>query len=638
MTIAYRADIDGLRALAVLSVIGFHAFPEIFTGGFIGVDIFFVISGYLITGILLTESATQGIGFLAFYARRALRIFPALILVLGACLLTGWYTLLAEEYKQLGKHLAFGAAFVGNFSFWFEAGYFDRLSEAKPLLHLWSLGIEEQFYIVWPFVLWLILKNRRSGERIVIALALLSLIFASLMVFLDRTQAFYSPVTRAWELLAGAFLAFRRQGGACSPCSRMQSFGPVAGLSLALVGGLYIQAVFPFPGLLALVPVISAMLLIGGNQGSWVNQRVLAHPLMVKIGLISYPLYLWHWPLLSFAFILEGGRPTPAIRLMLVAVSFLLAILTYQLLEKPLKRTRRKYVVVIILVTLMTGLLLLGKNVYDRDGLERIRHKRMIVLNETTSEDFIDFEKRGLITNEKCERPFKFPEHDACLTAHRDRPPTAAVIGDSHALHAFWGLAEAFDRQGDNLVVHGRGACVPFIDFQPDGDINRCQPFINETLAFIAANQQISKVVLVFRGRYISEKSSPELVERFKSGLDRTLQKLTSAGKQIYYFLPVVEPGFDPRLCVGSLPMGRKPPLSCDFQREDDDNKSRFLRVTAQSVLAKYPLVQVVDPNAYFCPNGLCSVIRDGHSSFKDDNHLSHFGSLAMGRSLDFSH
>jgi peptidoglycan/LPS O-acetylase OafA/YrhL len=638
MTVAYRPDVDGLRALAVLSVIGFHAFPDWFPGGFIGVDIFFVISGYLITGILLAEASTQGIGFLAFYARRILRIFPTLILVLMACLWTGWYTLLADEYKQLGKHLAAGAAFVANFSFWFEAGYFDRASEAKPLLHLWSLGIEEQFYIVWPFLLWVALKTRRSAERIVIVLAVSSLIFASVIVFLDRTQAFYSPLTRAWELLAGALLAFHSQrDGSGDSSSRTQRLVPVIGLALALLGVLFIQAGFPFPGLLALVPVLSAVLLIGGHQGSWVNQRVLAHPVMVKIGLISYPLYLWHWPLLSFAFILESGRPNPGIRLLLVALSFVFAVLTYQLLEKPLKRAPRKLVVG-ILVALMAVLLLLGKNVFDRGGLERIRHKRMISLSETAKEDFIDFEKRGLITNEKCDRPFKFPEQDACLATRRDSPPTVAIIGDSHALHAFWGLSEAFKRQGDNVTVLGRGACVPFIDFKPDGDPNQCQPFINETFAFVAGNPNIAKVVLIYRGRYISEKSSPELVESFKTGLNRTLLSLTSAGKQIYYFLPVVEPGFDPRLCLGGLPFGRKPPLPCDFQRSDDDQKSLFLRDTVQHVLAKYPLVKVVDPNDYFCPNGMCSVIRDGHSVFKDDNHLSYFGSLAMGRSLDFNH
>jgi peptidoglycan/LPS O-acetylase OafA/YrhL len=637
VTISYRPDIDGLRALAVLSVIGFHALPEVFPGGFIGVDIFFVISGYLISSILLAESSKQGaIDFLAFYARRILRIFPALIVVLMACLFAGWHTLLAEEYKALGKHMAAGAAFVANFSFWFEAGYFDRASEAKPLLHLWSLGIEEQFYIVWPVLLWLVLKVRRVTLRLVIALAIASLLFASVLVFQDRTQAFYSPLTRAWELLAGALLAFAMQDARSLAMLPRHWLMPALGLLLAAVGIVFIQSRFPFPGLLALVPVISAVLLIGGSQGSWVNQRILANPLMVKIGLISYPLYLWHWPLLSFAFIIESGRPAIGIRLAIVALSFLLATLTFHWIEKPIKRLPRKFSIA-LLVCLMLVLGLLGKNIYDRNGLERIRHKRIIALSESANQDFIDFEKRGLITDEKCERPFKFPGSDVCLIAHRDRAPTAAVIGDSHALHAYWGLSQAFDRQGENLVLLGRGACIPFMDFTLDGNANQCQPHINEALSYVAGNPEITKVVLVYRGRYVSATTSPQVLDSFKAGLDHTLQKLTLAGKRVYYFLPIVEPGFDPRLCMGNLPLGRKPPFPCDIQRAQDDKKTAFLRAMVSEVSAKYPQVKLVDPNASICQNGICPMILDGHSVFKDDNHLSYFGSQAIGRSFDFS-
>jgi peptidoglycan/LPS O-acetylase OafA/YrhL len=634
MSIPYRSDVDGLRALAVLSVIGFHAFPEFFPGGFIGVDIFFVISGYLISRILLAESSAQGIGFFSFYARRILRIFPALILVLAACLFAGWHTLLADEYKQLGKHVAAGAAFVANFSFWSEAGYFDSASEVKPLLHLWSLGIEEQFYIVWPFALWLVLKLKRSSVRAVIGLTVASLLFASVLVFQDRTQAFYSPLTRTWELLAGALLAFVSQGLARLPRWFQIGQGPFLGLALALGGILVIQAAHPFPGLLALVPVISAVLLIGGDQNSWVNQRVLSNPWMVKIGLISYPLYLWHWPLLSFAFIIESGRPGFGIRLLMVALSFALAMLTYHLIEKPVRRLPRRFAIG-ALVTMMAIIGVLGKNIYDRDGLERIRHKRMIILSETANEDFIDFEKRGLITDEKCERPFKFPERDVCLSAHPDRKPTAAVIGDSHALHAYWGLAQALDGQNESLILLGRGACVPFFDYAVEGDQNHCQPHINNTLAYVSGNPDIMKVFLMFRGRYLPEGSTPEVAKLFEDGLDRTLRTLVEAGKKVYYFLPVVEPGFDPRLCLGGLPLGRRPPFSCDIRREDEAGKTRLLREIISRVLAKHPQVKVVDPGDSLCHDGICPVIRNGHSLFKDDNHLSYYGSLEMGRLIN---
>jgi peptidoglycan/LPS O-acetylase OafA/YrhL len=636
MTIAYRPDIDGLRAVAVLSVVGFHAFPKLFPGGFIGVDIFFVISGYLITSILLTESSNHGIQFLAFYARRIVRIFPALILVLAASLFVGWHTLLAVEYKQLGKHIAAGAAFVSNFSLWFEAGYFDRASESKPLLHLWSLAIEEQFYIVWPFLLWLVLKARAFASRTVIALVFASLIFASVLVFQDQTQAFYSPLTRAWELLSGALLAQTTLESSRPSALRQRRWLSVLGLFM-IVGGLFlINARYPFPGLLALVPVVSAMLLIASPPSAWANRLVLANPVLVKIGLISYPLYLWHWPLLSFAFIVESGRPSAGIRLLMVVIAFALATLTYHWVEKPIKKLPRRLAIV-ALVVLMALLGFLGKNVYDRDGLERIRHKNLIAMSEAANEDFTDFEKRGLITEAKCARPFKFPERDVCLMAHPERIPTVAVIGDSHALHAYWGLAEAFDRKGDNLVLLGRGACVPFMNFKADGDAYHCQPHINDTFDFVAADPDIKTVLIIFRGRYVSEHSSPTVQEMFRAGLDQTLRKLTNAKKQVYYFLPVVEPGFDPRLCIGKLPLGRKPPFGCDIVRAADDLKSQFMRETVLSVVAAYPQVKIVDPNVYLCSNGVCPIIVEGHSVFKDENHLSYFGSLILGRSVRFN-
>lgn len=633
MTLPYRPDIDGLRALAVLSVIGFHAFPELFPGGFIGVDVFFVISGYLITRILLAESAHQRIHFWAFYGRRVLRIFPALIVVLAVCLFIGWHTLLAVEYKQLGKHVAAGAAFVSNFSLWFEAGYFDRVSESKPLLHLWSLGIEEQFYILWPFVLWLALKAKGYTFRVVMVLAFASLIFASILVFQDRTQAFYSPLTRAWELLSGALLAQIQPETLRKPGWRQHWGLSALGLFMVGVGLFCIKARDPFPGVLALVPVVGAMLLIGANAGTWGNRRVLANPVLVNVGRISYPLYLWHWPLLSFAFIIESGRPSAGVRLLMVVAGFALAALTYHLVEKPIRALPRRFVIGALLV-LMAVLGLLGKNVYDRDGLERIRHKNLITLDQAANEDFVDFEKRGFITDVKCARPFKFPERDVCLTAHPERPPTAAVIGDSHALHAYWGLAQVFDKQGDNLVLLGRGACVPFLNFKPDGDAYHCQPHINDTIQYVADDPHIKAVALIFRGRYVSEQSNSESKEMFRTGLDETLKTLLRARKRIYYFLPVVEPGFDPRLCLGKLPLGRKPPFGCDIDRANDDNKSKFLRETVLSVIKTYPQVTVIDPSDYLCRNGVCPLIVDGHSVFKDDNHLSYFGSLALGRSI----
>lgn len=204
----YRPDIDGLRAIAVLAVVAFHAFPNWIKGGFIGVDIFFVISGYLISTIIF-ESLDKGtFSFSEFYARRITRIFPALLLVLVACLTFGWFVLLADEYKQLGKHTAGGAGFVSNFLLWNEAGYFDNSAETKPLLHLWSLGIEEQFYILWPLLLWFFWKRNFNLFIITIAVAIASFILNIEGVKHDMVATFYSPQSRFWELLSGSLLAW----------------------------------------------------------------------------------------------------------------------------------------------------------------------------------------------------------------------------------------------------------------------------------------------------------------------------------------------------------------------------------------------------------------------------------------------
>lgn len=635
MSIPYRSDIDGLRAVAILSVVAFHAFPEIFPGGFIGVDVFFVISGYLITRILHQDMQSNQWSVASFYARRILRIFPALILVLLSCLVVGWHTLLAEEYMQLGKHLGLGAAFLSNFGLWFEAGYFDKASEAKPLLHLWSLAIEEQFYIVWPWVLWLILRNwRRIATHAVLVLTLLSLLLSMWWVWSDRTQAFYSPVSRAWELLAGACLALQP----LRPYSQ-SALRWVRGLALAMFLGsvVFLNAHVPFPGLVALLPVLVAVVFIAFTPAIDGTGRFLSHPWMVALGKVSYPWYLWHWPLLSFAYIMESGQASAGLRMGLVIASLLLAILTYRLWELPLRNLPRRWVIgVLVLALVVIGLL--GKNIHDRFGLERIRHKNLIQLNAVTSQDFLDFEKQGLITDARCEKPFKFPERDVCLIAHPEQPVSAVVLGDSHAVHAFWGLAKALDAQGLNVAVRGKGACVPVLGGRTNADASECERHMGTTLHEIAQDTQIRAVALVFRGRYLTAQSTEEERKSFEEKLNATLALLQSAGKQVVYFLPVVEPGFDPRLCTGTLPFGRKPPHSCVIDKPSDDVKSEAIRSSALRVLARWPSVRVVDPNNAFCREGLCPIVQDGHSMFKDDNHLSQAGSLRLSQSLSLAH
>ncbi len=361
----YRPDIDGLRALAVLAVLAYHAFPAVLPGGFVGVDVFFVISGYLISGILSGELDAGRFSLACFYGRRVRRIFPALCLVLASCLAYGCVVLLPSELSRLGEHVAGGAGFVANLMFWHEAGYFDRTAAAKPLLHLWSLGVEEQFYLAWPLLLWGAHRARLHRTACILALAGASFALNLVAAEQDAAGDFYAPATRMWELAVGALVseesssflkkrtkkllllaypsversATARAKAFCFFFSKKKALLPsFLGLVLILAAAALLNARMIFPGWLALLPVSGAALLIAAGPNAPVN-RWLSRPAAVSVGLISYPLYLWHWPLLSYATILRRGRPpTPLMAAGLLCVAAGLAWLTWRYLEAPMRR------------------------------------------------------------------------------------------------------------------------------------------------------------------------------------------------------------------------------------------------------------------------------------------------------------
>jgi peptidoglycan/LPS O-acetylase OafA/YrhL len=333
--VKYRPDIDGLRAVAIGAVVGFHAFPNHFKGGFVGVDVFFVISGFLISGIILDDLERGRFSYLHFYTRRIRRIFPVLLAVSAMVLAFGWYALLPDEFRALGKHLAAGAGFVSNLAFWQEAGYFDRASDTKPLLHLWSLGVEEQFYILWPLVLGLLGSRTRHFVLIAGAVGIASFAINIALVGSNQPSAFYLPAARFWELMIGGVLAHLTM----SRPIWLDSYGNLrcaAGLLLIAVPIFAMTKDAAFPGYWALLPTFGSALVISGN--GWINRQVLGNRLMVGIGLISYSLYLWHWPALVFAKLVRGWVLTPTERIEAVALSVVLATATYWTIEKPFRR------------------------------------------------------------------------------------------------------------------------------------------------------------------------------------------------------------------------------------------------------------------------------------------------------------
>jgi peptidoglycan/LPS O-acetylase OafA/YrhL len=343
----YRADIDGLRAFAVVSVLLYHAFPNAVGGGYVGVDVFFVISGFLISSILFTEITEGRFSLTTFYARRIRRIFPALAVCLAAVLVFGFVYLMPYELAQLAKHVFIGAGFLSNIALWSETGYFDSAATSKPLLHLWSLGIEEQFYILWPAFLWLGFRMKASVARLIAVLFFASFAFNVVLSNSNIAADFYLPVSRFWELLAGAGLAWRRQM-VLNPEAR--SLMSVAGLAGLLISVAIFTPEMRFPGWPALLPVTGAIAIILAGPETAVNRTVFSNPVVVFVGLISYPLYLWHWPLISFSYVMRLGKaPTPLMVTALLAASFLLAWATYRLVEYPVRfgahRQRRTKIV-----------------------------------------------------------------------------------------------------------------------------------------------------------------------------------------------------------------------------------------------------------------------------------------------------
>lgn len=472
---AYRPDIDGLRTVAILAVLVFHAFPDLMPGGFVGVDVFFVISGFLISGIIFRSLQRGDFSFTEFYSRRIKRIFPALIAVLLTCYAVGWFVLLPEEFKQLGKHIAAGAGFVQNIALWSEAGYFDTASEMKPLTHLWSLAIEEQFYLIFPLLMWTVwrLGLRASGVFVIcLVLALTSFGLNVVGIQDNPIGVFFLLQTRFWEILAGSVLAYfqvfksnrfaawlgYRPTPSASVSTKRQQVLSLCGLLLLAIGLLAINKDRLFPGWWALLPVGGTFLVILAGPHTWLNRYVLGNRLMVFIGLISYPLYLWHWPILSFARIVSLETPSILVRIAALFLSFLLSWLTYRLIERPLRFGRVVWGKSAVLCFILAGVGFVGYNAYARDGLAfRLpsQARELLAYRYDYQADYR--EGSCFLRPEQDQGAF-----DSCEDGQDAIKPIMLLWGDSHAAHLYPGIKARYDQ---SWTVHQRNAsgCPPIL-------------------------------------------------------------------------------------------------------------------------------------------------------------------------------
>jgi peptidoglycan/LPS O-acetylase OafA/YrhL len=470
--IKYRSDIDGLRAIAILSVIAFHAFPKYFPGGFIGVDVFFVLSGFLITSLIQAQLKDNNFSILDFYSRRIRRIFPALITVLIFSFALGCFTLSDKEFKSLSASMIGSATFLQNYVLANELGYFDVEATRKPLLHIWSLGIEEQFYIFWPAILLIAYRKNMGFKTIFLCLFLSSFAYSQFLTHGDVTFAFYSPLSRSWELIAGSSLALlntKRTTDSTAQPHLVNFWRGVFGANLKSVIGasLILLAIFRlspqlnYPGLYAFLPIVGAMLILS-SKDSWINRIALSNRLMVFIGLISYPLYLWHYPLMAFARIHFTDSLPGKYMLPIIAISTLFAWATYKFIENPFrfKITSTKSLIALIsgmLITLMLGLFGYLTNGFPQRIPDELRP--FILSGEETSAHW----RRGecLLLPEQ-----NYTNFIKSCDGGPSKAPLVLIWGDSYAAAQYPGLLALGSRSGFKVAEYTSSACPPLLGFE----------------------------------------------------------------------------------------------------------------------------------------------------------------------------
>ncbi len=610
----YRPDIDGLRALGVLLVVAFHAYPKALPGGYVGVDVFFVVSGFLISSIIFGSLETNGFRFTEFYARRIRRIFPALTVVLATAWAFGWYLLLGDEQQRLGRHIAGGAGFVSNFVLWSEAGYFDSDAYAKPLLHLWSLGIEEQFYIVWPLLLALLWRREADFLRITLVIAVASFAVNVLTVGGDTMAAFYAPWTRFWELMAGGILAYLVRHGR-GLLLRSASQQAAIGVALILIAVALLNKKSTFPGWWALLPTLGTFLIIGAGSEAWFNRVILSHRAMVGIGLISYPLYLWHWLLLSFAWIAQGKMPPSSARTALVAASFVLAYLTYRFVEKPIRAGSRR--VALTLLAIMSSLLILGV-VTDTAPLPSRHDEQSIgpMLEALRDWDY----PSGLART-------RF--HETAVKSRLSGDNPVLFVGDSHLEQYSPRIVHLLDAgvaRRKSVIFLTSPGCSPIpgsTQINPYAT-DRCPAFRTD-VERLAADPAINTLVVggAWNLYFLDARSQfAENVDadREFASLERFLTT-AAASKKVYFVLDNPSGGpFEPRnffagsrlTTLTARPFAETTPLD-DRQAALRDRLARLAANTGATI---------IDPVAALCPGNQCRAFTpDGRPIYKDDHH-----------------
>lgn len=663
-SLKYRSDIDGLRALAVLGVVIFHAFPQIIRGGFVGVDIFFVISGFLISTIIFNGLENDTFSFATFYSRRIKRIFPALILVLITTFLLGWFSLLSDEYKQLGKHITAGSFFFSNITLWQEVGYFDNHAESKPLLHLWSLGIEEQFYLIYPFLLWISWKSKFNLLLITVLIAGISFYLNLIWVRTHPALTFYLPVTRLWELLSGSILAYlilHKQKTKLSNLTtnnldkiiisnkKIPKFEnktrsniiSTLGFLLLLYSFLRINKSLYFPGKWAIFPVLGSILIILGGMKAWINQKILSNKIIIWFGLISYPLYLWHWPLLTFARISEGGILSTPVLIVIIIVAILLSWITHKFVEKKIQFNVNNKITLIVLISI-TGLLgSVGYLTFSNNGF---KSRDVVQKNLDENQDVL------LESNQKeeCEK-IKFLNHKFCEKYNTKNSVKKILLWGDSSVKAWLPIfADIAKKKNYSLISISHPSCPPLLKtrkttFLFPESYSYCSNGLmqNEVLKYISsANPDL--IVMIAGWNFYSPYTNREFITDSDRGeadevstlhsieyqVPQTLNELSKLGKLVVFkSWPILPKAPNYRIKrieffqsainndYNNVYISIK-----DFERESDHINDVFSKINNTKIF-------FYDPSSKICKKTKCDLTINSKHLYSDSYHITKQGS-----------
>lgn len=623
----YRPEVDGLRAVAVIPVILYHAGFELFSGGFVGVDVFFVISGYLITSLILAELASGRFSIAHFYERRARRILPALFCVMAATIPFAVMWLSPVDLVAFARSLVAVSLFSSNILFWRESGYFDTVAELKPLIHTWSLAVEEQYYILFPLFLMLAWRaGRRTMFAVLAAVGVASLGAAHWAAYAAPSAAFYLLPTRAWELLIGSFVAVWTSERSETDARRVGSqLASLSGIGLIGIAIFAFDRGTPFPSLYALVPTVGTALVIRFALPGTLVHRVLGSRIPVVIGLMSYSLYLWHQPLFTFAKHLVSFEPPAWLMASLAAATFPLSWLTWRWVETPF-RTRARFSRRQIFSFAAIGAaaaIALGLGIQTSSRLQE-RFQQLAYGGDVDHQEFNRFLQSRY--------PVCEPEHLAraamkwkgltrCLQSKAGRDVDIALVGDSHAEHLFIGLAEKLK---DKNVAYYIQDSLPVTN----------NPEFDAIFAHVLSTGSIRTVILA--AHWFSRVRLAEDPSTIAPEVLATADALIRGGKTVYLVDDVPRFPFGPEMCkwVRWPFTGTTCDVDADFARSD---ASSWMFVPRE-VWAKDPRVRPLEIHKYLCNDRGCSMVRDGLLMFRDHNHLNIDGSMWMASKILAEH